>query len=63
MENHWLSADEIGKYLGVNIYCWINKHAMPTHRMGCLWEFKKDEVNEWVKAGSAVDRNKKDSEE
>lgn len=65
-EDRWLSVDEIGKYLGVSsdtVYRWIDKHAMPAHRMGRLWKFKKDEVDEWVKAGGAADRNKKDSEE
>ena len=66
IEDRWLSVDEIGKYLGVSsdtVYRWIDKHAMPAHRMGRLWKFKKDEVDEWVKAGGAADRNKKDSEE
>ena len=66
MENRWLSADEIGKHLGVSSkdgYRWIDKLTIPTHRMGRLWKFKKDEVDEWVTAGGAADRNKKDSEE
>lgn len=32
---------------------WIDKHRMPAHRMGRLWKFKKDEIDEWVKAGGA----------
>jgi len=58
MEDRWLSVDEIGKYLGVSsdtVYRWIDKHAMPAHRMGRLWKFKKDEVDEWVKAGGAAE--------
>jgi hypothetical protein len=42
---------------------WIDKHAMPAHRMGHLWKFKRDEVDFWVKAGGAADRNNKGSEE
>ena len=64
-EDRWRSGEEIGK-LGVSsdtVYRWNDKHAMPAHRMGRLWKFKKDEVDEWVKAGGAADRNKKDSEE
>lgn len=63
MEDRWLSVDEIAAYLGVRrdtIYRWIDRHLMPAHRMGRLWKFKKDEVDEWVKAGGAADRNKKD---
>jgi hypothetical protein len=36
---------------------------MPAHRMGRLWKFRKDEVDSWVKAGGAADRNKKGSKE
>jgi predicted DNA-binding transcriptional regulator AlpA len=46
MENRWLSADEIGKHLGVSSkdgYRWIDKLTIPTHRMGCLLEFKKEQ--------------------
>ncbi|MFA5624068.1 MAG: helix-turn-helix domain-containing protein [Bradymonadales bacterium] len=62
MEERWLSVDEIGKYLGVSsdtVYRWIDRYAMPAHRMGRLWKFKKDEVDAWVKAGGAAARNKK----
>lgn len=61
IEDRWLSVDEIGKYLGVSsdtIYRWIDKHAMPAHRMGRLWKFKKDEVDDWVKAGGAAEQGK-----
>ena len=55
---------EICKYLGVSndtVYKWIDKHEMPAHRMGRLWKFKKDEVDEWVKAGGAAEHYKKES--
>jgi len=66
MVNRLLSVDEIGRYLGVGsdtVYHWCDRFAMPAHRMGRLWKFKKDEVDEWVKAGGAADRNKKGSDE
>lgn len=55
-EDRWLSVDEIAKHLGVSndtVYRWIEKHAMPAHRIGRLWKFKKDKVDEWVQAGGA----------
>ena len=64
MEDRWLSISEICQYLGVSndtVYKWIDKHEMPAHRMGRLWKFKKDEVDEWVKAGGAAERPRKDS--
>jgi len=35
---------------------------MPAHSMGCLWKFKKDEVEARVKAGGAAESNNKDSD-
>jgi len=58
-EDRWLSITEICKYLGVSndtVYKWIAKNSMPAHRMGRLWKFKRDEVDDWVKAGGAADR-------
>ena len=64
MEDRWLSITEMCKYLGVSndtVYKWIDKHGMPAHRMGRPWKFKKDEVDEWVKAGGAAEPGDKGS--
>ncbi len=56
MEDRWLSVDEIALHLGIKkdtVYRWINEKQMPAHRMGRLWKFKKDEVDEWVRQGKA----------
>jgi excisionase family DNA binding protein len=56
--DRWLSITEICEHLGVSndtVYKWIDRHDMPAHRMGRLWKFKKDEVDEWVRAGGAAD--------
>ena len=66
MEDRWLSVDEIGAYLGGKrdtVYKWISEKAMPAQKIGRLWKFKKDEADEWVKAGGAADRNKKGPDE
>jgi len=66
MEDRWLSVDEIGQYLGISsdtVYRWIEKQAMPAHRMGRLWKFKQDEVDEWVRSGGAADRSDKPNTE
>ena len=56
IEDRWLSVEEISKYIGVSndtVYRWIDKHRMPAQRMGRLWKFKKNEIDQWVKAGGA----------
>jgi len=62
MEDRWLSVDEIGAYLGIKrdtVYKWITEKQMPAHRMGRLWKFRKEEVDEWVKSGGADDSREK----
>lgn len=58
MSGRWFSVEEIAEYLGVSkdtIYAWINKRSMPAHRIGRLWKFKTDEVDEWARSGGAAD--------
>lgn len=55
-DDRWLSVDEIATYLGVKrdtIYKWIERKGMPAHKVGRLWKFQKEEVNEWVRSGEA----------
>ncbi len=66
MEDRWLSVDEIGDYLGIKrdtVYKWISEKGMPAHKIGRLWKFKKDEVDEWVRAGGATDNQRQDKAE
>jgi excisionase family DNA binding protein len=58
MDDRWLSVDEIAEYLGVakdTVYTWITGRAMPAHRVGRLWKFKKEEVDLWVRSGAAAE--------
>lgn len=62
MEDRRLSVEAIGKYLGISndtVYRWIDKHAMPAHRLGRLWKFKNEDVDQWVKAGGAAGHSKR----
>ena len=64
MIDRWLSVKEICEHLGVSqdtVYKWFDQQNMPAHKMGRLWKFKLDEVDEWVKAGGA-DNNKDQSQ-
>lgn len=58
MTDRWLSVEEIADYLGVSkdtVYGWISKREMPAHKVGRLWKFKTDEIDEWVRNGKAAD--------
>lgn len=58
--DRWLSVDEIAAYLGVKrdtIYKWIDRKKLPAHKVGSLWKFRKEEIDQWVTSGSASDSN------
>ena len=57
MDDRWLSVDEIAEYLGVSkdtVYTWVSSKSMPGHRVGRFWKFKKDEIDDWIRAGGAA---------
>lgn len=68
MSDRWLSVEEIAEYLGVSkdtvyaCYAWISKRNMPAHRIGRLWKFKTEEVDEWARSGGAADAESKGKE-
>jgi len=62
MEDRGRSVDEIVGRLGVRrdtVYRWIDRYAIPAHRMRRFWKFKQDEVDEWVRSGGAADKTDK----
>ena len=53
----WLSVLEIADHLGVkptSIYKWTTRKGRPAHKLGRLWKFKVDEVDEWIRSGKAA---------
>ena len=57
MSEPWLSADDIANYMGVmkdTIYAWTADKEMPAHKIGPLWKFQTNEVDDWVRRGSAA---------
>lgn len=65
MTDRWLSVEEIAGYLGVSkdtVYAWINKRNMPAHRIGRLWKFKSEEIDEWVRSGGAAEGEVREKE-
>jgi len=66
MEDRWLSVEEMSKYLGVSsdtVYRWISERNMPGHKIGRLWKFRKEEIDEWAKSGAAKRTNNKGEEQ
>ena len=62
VDDRWLSVEEIAAYLGIKretLYKWLAEKNMPAHKVGRLWKFRKDEIDEWVKSGSADSRKKR----
>ena len=54
--DRWLSVDDIASYLGVKrdtVYKWVDRQNMPAHKVGRLWKFRKDEIDEWILSKSA----------
>jgi len=59
MAEPWVSVDDVARHLGVardTIYRWIEMRRLPAHRVGRLWKFKIQEIDDWVRAGGAADR-------
>lgn len=60
LEDRWLSVEEIAEYLGIKrdtVYKWINRKNMPAHKVGRLWKFRKDEVDEWIRQDNTGQQN------
>ena len=52
----WMSAEEMAAHLGVTkdtVYSWIAERGMPAHKVGRLWKFQADEVDDWVRRGGS----------
>ena len=60
VEDRWLSVDEIASYMGIKrdtVYKWIDRRSMPAYKMGRLWKFRKEEIDEWIRQGGASEDN------
>lgn len=54
--DRWLSVDDIAAYLGVKrdtVYKWIERRRLPAHKVGRLWKFRRNEVDQWVLSQNA----------
>jgi len=47
----WMSVADAARHLGVRpdtIYKWITRRALPAHKAGRLWKFRREELDNWV---------------
>lgn len=50
--DRWMTLEETAEYLQVSkdsIYRLAQKGEIPASKIGNLWRFKKDEVDEWMR--------------
>jgi len=50
----WLTLEEAAKHLKIGkstIYRLARDGGLPAHRMGRVWRFDAEELDEWLKAG------------
>jgi len=65
VDDRWLSVEEIAAYLGIKretLYKWLAEKDMPAHKVGRLWKFRKDEIDEWIRSGESDERVKNKSD-
>lgn len=61
-EEAYIGIEEAAEYLGikpVTLRSWIKKKDdLPAYRIGKLWRFKRNELDNWVSSGkSALDKS------
>jgi excisionase family DNA binding protein len=60
IDDRWIGIEEAANYLGIKVVTlreWIKKqyeNNIPAHKIGKLWKFKKNELDEWIKSGKSA---------
>lgn len=58
IDDKWINTNEAADYLGIKpstLREWIKKDdAIPAHKIGKCWKFKKNELDEWVNSGKSA---------
>ena len=63
MQDDSLTIEEVAKYLRVSertVYDWAQKGEIPAGKIGTVWRFKKQEVENWVNARLSSQSQKND---
>ena len=57
--DNYINIEAAAEYLGVSIMTirnWLKRDdvALPAHKIGKLWKFKRSELDEWVNSGKSA---------
>ena len=66
MREPWVSIDDVARHLDIareTVYRWIDTKGLPAHKVGRLWKFKLDEIDEWVLSGGASQQSAREERE
>lgn len=66
MREPWVSIDDVARHLDIareTVYRWIETKGLPAHKVGRLWKFKLDEIDEWVRSGGASNQSAREEGE
>ena len=53
----WIGIEEAAEYMDVTkdtVRNWIKRTDIPAHKIGKLWNFKKSELDAWIKSGRSA---------
>tara|TARA_R110002020_G_scaffold469629_1_gene694811 strand:- start:343 stop:543 length:201 start_codon:yes stop_codon:yes gene_type:complete len=48
-----MSLQQVAKYLLLSertIYMWAKQEKIPAYKLGSMWKFKKESIDEWVES-------------
>ena len=61
MEDRWISVGGIAAYLGIErctVYRWIGERNTLGHKISRMWEFRKEEIDEWMRGVGGTEKRK-----
>ena len=65
-KERWVNVDDVATHLSVTrdtIYRWMERKALPAHRLGRVWRFKLSEIDDWVHSGKAAPEDIEENKE
>jgi PTS system nitrogen regulatory IIA component len=57
MEDKWMTVKDVAQYLQLStdqIYHLAQQGKIPVSKIGTLWRFKKDKIDQWMEENSVL---------